>query len=84
MKKEFRIKHIIRNGFYAMLVAFAFTSCTSEKSIDEDYTGKNDVSRIKIVETTIIYGYRLSIIKVDEKEFLVNARGGIEPLSNCN
>ena len=27
MKKEFRIKHIIRNGFYAMLVAVFFTSC---------------------------------------------------------
>ena len=69
---------------YTLLVASAFTYCTNEKSIDNDYVEKNDVSRIKIVETTVINGHRLSIIKVDEKEFFVNADGGIEPLSNCD
>ncbi len=45
---------------------------------------KNGYSRINLVETTIINAHRLSIIKVDDKEFFVNADGGIVPLSNCN
>ena len=78
------LRNKLSYALYTLLVAVAFTSCTDEKSIDKEYNEKNYVSRIKIVETTVINGHRLSIIKVDEKEFFVNADGGIEPLSNCN
>ena len=78
------IKTLTSYAIYTLLVAVAFTSCTSEKSIESTYTKKNDVSRIKLVETTIINGYRFSIIKVDDKEFFVNVDGGMELLSNCN
>jgi flagellar biogenesis protein FliO len=70
------MKNLRKKLIYALYILLvAFTSCTNEK---------NDISRIKIVETTVINRHRLSIIKVDDKEFFVNANGGIEPLSNCN
>lgn len=70
--KKLRTK--ISYALYTLLVAVAFTSCTE----------RNGVSRINMIETTVINGHRFSIIKVDDKEFFVNADGGIEPLSNCN
>ena len=35
MKKEFRIKRIIRNGFYAMLCTVFLTACTSESDFQK-------------------------------------------------
>lgn len=78
------LKNKLSYALYTLLVAVAFTSCTERNTINRDDYAKNGVSRINIVETTIINGHRLSIIKVDDKEFFVNADGGIEPLSNCN
>jgi len=80
--KNLRIK--ISYAIYTLLVAVAFTSCTERNTINRDDYSKNGVSRINIVESTIINGHRLSIIKVDDKEFFVNADGGIQPLCNCN
>jgi len=80
--KKLRTK--LSYALYTLLVAVAFTSCTERNTINRDDYAKNGVSRINIVETTVINGHRLSIIKVDDKEFFVNADGGIEPLSNCN
>ena len=69
---------------YTLLVAVAFTFCTRRNTLNKDDYLKSGDSRINIVETTIINGYRLSIIKVDEKEFFVNGSGGIVPLSNSD
>ena len=70
--------------FYTLLGAVAFTSCTERNTISRDDFEKNGFSRINLIETTIINGHRLSIIKVDDKEFFVNADGGIQPLSNSD
>lgn len=78
------LKNKLSYALYTLLVAVAFTSCTERNTINRDDYSKNGVSRINIVETTIINGHRFSIIKVDDKEFFVNGDGGIEPLSNCN
>ena len=82
--KQFKI--FTRYALYTLLVAVALTSCSDDdrRKINRDDYSKNGVSRINVVETTVINGHRLSIIKVDEKEFFVNADGGIVPLSNCN
>ena len=81
------IKTLTRYALYFLLVAVAFTSCTDRTERNKinrnDYI-KNDVSRINMVETTELNGYRYSIIKIDDKEFFVNANGGVYPLSNCN
>ena len=80
-----RFKTLISYTLYTLLVAVALTSCSDDRrKINRDDYSKNGASRINVVETTVINGHRLSIIKVDEKEFFVNADGGIVPLSNCN
>jgi outer membrane lipoprotein SlyB len=81
------MKHIIKGIVYilfTLLVAVALTSCTEKKTISRDDFSKIRVSRINLIETTIINGQRLSIIKVDDKEFFVNSEGGIRLLVNCN
>lgn len=71
-------------ALYTLLVAVAFTSCTERTKVNRDDYTKNGVSRINMVETTLLNGRRYSIIKIDDKEFFVNADGGVYPLSNCN
>jgi len=80
-----RFKTLISYTLYTLSVAVAFTSCSDDRQkINRGDYSKNGVSRINVVETTVINRHRLSIIKVDQKEFFVNADGGIVPLSNCN
>jgi len=73
-----KFKTKISYAFYMVLVAFAI-SCTNVK--DETETAPK---RIILKEATSINGYHMYIVEIEGKEFIVNGRGGIQPLSNCN
>ena len=40
------------------------------------YNTNNSSNRIKFIETTVVGGYRYTIIQVDSVEFLTGERGG--------
>lgn len=67
---------MIRRFIIASLTIFTL-SCTTV--IDKtEVTNK----RIILKETTLVNGYYMYIIEVDNQEFLVNSRGGIQPIIN--
>jgi len=72
------IKTLTRYALYMLLVAFVI-SCTDVK--DETQTTPK---RIVLKEATSVDGYYMYIIEIEGKEFIVNGRGGIQALSNCN
>lgn len=67
-----------RKAVYTLLVAFAI-GCTNA----EDKT-ETTPKRIILKEATNVNGYYMYIIEIEGREFIVNGRGGIQPLSNCN
>ena len=72
------LKKKISYALYTLLVAFA-VSCTDVK--DETETTPK---RIILKESTSVNGYYMYIVEIEGKEFIVNGRGGIQPLSNCH
>ena len=79
------IKKLIRYALYIVLV-YSAISCTDVemKTEETNYATEQKIKRIKLVEQTNINGYIFYIVEVDGKEFFVNGRGGVQPLSNCN
>tara|TARA_R110000803_G_scaffold197172_1_gene260625 strand:- start:411 stop:635 length:225 start_codon:yes stop_codon:yes gene_type:complete len=63
---------------YGLLISFVI-GCTNA----EDKT-ETTPKRIILKEATNVNAYRMYIIEVCGKEYLVNASGGIQLLSNCN
>ena len=73
-----KLKTITRYAFYTLLVVFEIGCTTAEDKTE------TTPKRIILKEATNINGYMMYIVEVEGKEYLVNGRGGIQPLSNCN
>ena len=54
------------------------TSCVNKEIDKRDETP----TRILLKESTLIGGWRMFIIEVEGKEYLINTNGGIHPLNN--
>jgi len=61
-----------------LFLSVVAVSCTDAKD-ERETTPK----RIILKEQTNVNGYHMYIVEVEGREFLVNGRGGIEPLSDC-
>ena len=61
---------------YIIFILLLVITCSNS---NQRNNSKN-INRIKLVETCIINGSDISIIRVDGKEFLINGNGGIELL----